>query len=90
MTENYREVKARIRTLEVEAERLRRRELQDVLVELRRKIKEYGIQPDQLFGPDLSDLVRYRHPETGQTWNGLGRPPNWIKGKDRALFSVIQ
>ncbi|KAG1549044.1 hypothetical protein G6F50_013393 [Rhizopus delemar] len=54
---------------------------------MRQKIKEYGIKPDHLFGPDLSDLVRYRHPETGQTWNGIGRPPNWIRGKDRHAFS---
>ncbi|EJO29814.1 H-NS histone family protein [Achromobacter marplatensis] len=88
MEENYRQVKARIRTLEAEAERLRRQELQIILVDMRQKIKEYGIKPDHLFGPDLSDLVRYRHPETGQTWNGIGRPPNWIRGKDRHAFSV--
>lgn len=88
MAENYRQVRARIRTLEVEAERLRRQELRDVLADMRRKIQEYQIMPEQLFGPNLSDLVRYRHPETGQTWNGIGRPPNWIKGKDRDLFHV--
>ncbi|MBO1113848.1 H-NS family nucleoid-associated regulatory protein [Bordetella petrii] len=88
MAENYRQVKARIRTLEAEAERLRRQELRDVLADMRRKIQEYQIMPEQLFGPNLSDLVRYRHPETGQTWNGIGRPPNWIKGKDRDLFHV--
>ncbi|MBO9353754.1 H-NS histone family protein [Bordetella petrii] len=67
---------------------MRRQELRDAIVDMRRKIKEYGIVPEQLFGPDLSDLVRYRHPETGQTWNGVGRPPNWIKGQDREQFRV--
>ncbi|MBV7482412.1 H-NS family nucleoid-associated regulatory protein [Bordetella sp. BOR01] len=88
MAENYRQVKARLRTLEVEAERLRQKELRNVLADMRQKIREYGIAPEQLFGPDLSDLVRYRHPETGQTWNGIGRPPNWIRGKDRGPFHV--
>lgn len=88
MTENYRQVKQRIRCLEVEANRLRRQELQVVLADMRQKIREYGITPEQLFGPDLSDLVRYRHPETGQTWNGIGRPPNWIRGEDRSRFRV--
>jgi len=88
MTNNYQQVKAHIRTLQAEAERLRRRELREVLADIRWKIKEYGITSEQLFGPDLSDLVRYRHPDTGQTWNGIGRPPNWIKDKDRDPFRV--
>ncbi|AEC20404.1 histone family protein nucleoid-structuring protein H-NS [Pusillimonas sp. T7-7] len=88
MVESYRQVKARIHLLEAEAERLRRQELGDVLTDMRQKIKEYGIRPEQLFGPGLSDLVRYRDPETGQAWNGIGRPPNWIKGKDRGPFRV--
>lgn len=88
MAESYRQVKARIRALEAEADQLRRRELRAILIDIRLKIREYGITPEQLFGPDLTDLVRYRNPESGQTWNGMGRPPNWIKGKDRALFLV--
>ena len=55
---------------------------------MRQKIREYGITPEQLFGPDLSDLVCYRDPESGQTWNGIGRPPKWIKGKDRDFYRV--
>jgi len=88
MGTSYRQVKQRIRELEREAEQLRREELRQVLAELRRKVREYGITPEQLFGPDLSDLVRFRDPETGMTWNGFGRPPNWIRGKDRERFRI--
>lgn len=88
MTETYRMMKARLCALEAEAEAMRRRELPDVVADMRQKIRDYGITPDQLFGPELSDLVRYRDPETGHTWNGMGRPPNWIKGKDRRPFRV--
>jgi DNA-binding protein H-NS len=70
------------------AERLRRQELRDLLAEIRQKIKDYSITPEQLFGPDLSDLVRYCNPETGQTWSGFSRPLNWIEGKDRNLYRV--
>jgi hypothetical protein len=38
--------------------------------------------------PDLSDLVVFRDPQTGSTWCGFGRPPNWIPGKDRAKYRV--
>ena len=88
MPPTYREFKEHIRKLEQEAEQARRSELRQVVAELRKKIREYGITPDQLFGPDLSALVHFRDPETGKTWNGLGRPPNWIRGKDRDRFRV--
>nr|WP_084241920.1 H-NS family nucleoid-associated regulatory protein [Variovorax soli] len=39
-------------------------------------------------GPGIDDLVRYRDPESGRTWSGYGRPPNWIRGKDRERFLV--
>lgn len=41
-------------------------------------------------GPSLDDLVRYRDPESGRTWCGFGRPPDWIRGKDRERFRVQQ
>ncbi len=81
-------MKEEIRKLELEAVRTRRSELRRVLIDLRARVKEYGITPEQLFGCDLSDLVRFRDPETGRTWNGHGRPPNWIRGKDRRQYMV--
>lgn len=88
MTPTYRQVKDRIEELEREAEALRRHEARAIIADIRRKIREYCLTPEQLFGPDLSDLVRYRDPQTGKTWNGFGRPPKWIQGKDRALYRV--
>ncbi|WP_183012426.1 H-NS family nucleoid-associated regulatory protein [Achromobacter sp. UMC46] len=47
--------------------------------------------PNGSGNPDLSalaELVRYQDPETGNTWCGFGRPPNWIRGKDRARFRI--
>jgi DNA-binding protein H-NS len=88
MEENYREMTERIRVMQAQAERLRRRELHDVLADMRQKFRDNRITPEQLFGHDLSNLVRYRDPETGQTWNGVSRPPNWIRNKDRSLYRV--
>lgn len=72
----------------LEAGQVQQTQLHEVLVELRKKIKEFAITSEQLFGPDLSDFVRFRDPETGKTWNGAGRPPNWIRDKDREQFRV--
>lgn len=88
MGTSYGQVMQRIRELEREAEQLRREELRQVLADLRNKVREYGITHEELFGPDLSALVRFRDPDTGKTWNGFGRPPNWIRGKDRDRFRV--
>ncbi len=84
----YRQFRSRIRELESEVERLRQRELHELISGMRSKIAEYGITPEQLFGADLSDLAQFRDPETGRSWNGFGRPPNWIRGKDREQFRI--
>ncbi|MEK6351402.1 MAG: H-NS histone family protein [Burkholderia cenocepacia] len=31
---------------------------------------------------------KYRDPESGKTWSGKGREPEWLKGKDRASYLV--
>lgn len=50
--------------------------------------RERDSTPQPWSGPDLSALVRYRDPQTGRTWNGFGRPPNWIRGQKRERFCV--
>jgi len=34
-----------------------------------------------------ASVVKYRNPETGQTWSGRGRAPNWLQG-DREQYAV--
>ncbi|MGA7812144.1 H-NS family nucleoid-associated regulatory protein, partial [Caballeronia sp.] len=31
---------------------------------------------------------KYRNPDSGVEWSGMGREPFWIKGKDRAQFQI--
>jgi DNA-binding protein H-NS len=34
-------------------------------------------------------VAKYRDPESGKTWTGRGKPPNWIVGaKDRTVFLI--
>lgn len=49
---------------------------------------EYGLTAADVFpaaGKPAASMSqpKYRHPETGATWTGRGKPPNWIVGKDR-------
>lgn len=32
---------------------------------------------------------KYRDPSTGNTWTGRGKPPAWIRNKDRSAFQII-
>jgi DNA-binding protein H-NS len=43
--------------------------------------------------PAAAPAARYRNPETGETWSGRGRAPNWLKraeeqGRGRGDFAV--
>jgi DNA-binding protein H-NS len=84
----YRDIRRRIKQLEDEAELLRKSELAEVIAQLRGQIEEYRLTQDDLFGPEAGPLAQYRDPETGQTWSGFGRPPNWIRGKNRERYRV--
>lgn len=39
-------------------------------------------------GTKTVGVPKYRDPETGRTWTGHGKPPNWIAGKDREGFLI--
>jgi DNA-binding protein H-NS len=32
----------------------------------------------------------YQDPKSGATWNGRGKPPNWIAGKNRERFLIVR
>lgn len=34
--------------------------------------------------PREKGVIRFRHPETGKTWTGVGRPPEWFKAHPNA------
>jgi DNA-binding protein H-NS len=41
--------------------------------------------------PKATAKPKYRNPETGATWTGRGKPPNWIKdAKNRDAFLISQ
>lgn len=77
---SYQELKAKAEELFAKAEEARKRERQDVIKEIKKKIAEYGIRPS-----DLGFAVRpanklapvYRGPD-GKTWSGKGRKPRWV------------
>lgn len=56
----------------------------------------YDLTPSDIFPPAARAAQRqpakvapkYRNPETGATWTGRGKPPVWIRNKDRTRFEI--
>lgn len=69
-----------------------------VIAAIKSKMAAYNITLEELrrgprkpprAAPKDSRPVRYRNPETGETWSGRGRRPKWISGnKDIDRFRV--
>jgi DNA-binding protein H-NS len=39
-------------------------------------------------GTRAKPKAKYRDPESGQEWSGMGKPPMWIRDKDRDQFLI--
>lgn len=85
---SYQEIVQKIGELQKQAEEIKTREQAGVISEIRQKISEYGITPEELgFGGKHSTYkkatrkvaVRYRNPkEYNETWTGRGKRPSWL------------
>lgn len=67
---------------QVEAELAARREaLADRIREVRTLMAEHDITLEDLLDGGDADpgRITHRHPVTGETWNGLGTQPEWVR-----------
>ena len=66
----------------------------------RELIERFNLTPGDLFGKVKKPHAlkgqkrgpaepKYRHPDTGATWTGRGKPPHWL-GKDRDAFLIAK
>jgi DNA-binding protein H-NS len=95
----YKELLSQIEQLKVEAEDARQAEISAGIAEIKQRMAELGITVDDLSGAKRMNYrrrsvatpsaVKYRNPETGQTWSGKGRTPGWVRAvEDRSVFLV--
>lgn len=89
----YADIQDKIKELQVQAEQVRKDEIQSVISEINAKIALYNIKQQELKFPDsLKSKVKsdskqpkdklppkYRNEETGDEWSGRGTKPGWIK-----------
>jgi DNA-binding protein H-NS len=80
----YLELMEKAQKLMAEAEQVRRKEISDVIADIRQKLQDIGGAPAaRRRGPGIkntkSKTVKYRGPN-GETWGGgRGRKPRWIQ-----------
>ncbi|MCK5769239.1 H-NS histone family protein [Algiphilus sp.] len=98
----YKDLLTKIETLKAQAEEERRKEIADVVADIKQKMAEYGIKPSDLgfSGGRASKSAskgtvapKYRDPATGKTWTGRGRAPKWVaeaesRGVSRDTFLI--
>lgn len=96
---SLKEIQVQIEQLQQQAAEQRDRELADAVQKIRDLMQEYGITVDDLqsvrkngagkkSAAKKSGTVQFRDPETGNTWSGRGRMPNWLSGHDKERFRV--
>lgn len=85
----YAEIQAEIKTLETQAFEARKKELSEVIADIRAKIETFGLTQKDIFRigdkqkksttPKVAVLkgATYRHID-GRFWSGHGRRPEWI------------
>ncbi|CAM2148492.1 DNA-binding protein H-NS [Pararobbsia alpina] len=83
------------RRIEQEIADLTAAERSTQLAQVREVIATFGFTADELFakpkkqkGPAVQRPAKYRDPETGSTWSGRGKPPQWIQGKPREPYLI--
>jgi DNA-binding protein H-NS len=91
---SLKEIQAQIEQLQQLAAAQRENELSGAVQQIRDLMQEYGITVDDLQprgkkgAAKKSGTVQFRNAETGDTWSGRGRMPNWLAGQDREKFRV--
>jgi DNA-binding protein H-NS len=87
----YKELLAQREALEAQIQNARKQEVSEVIAKVRGLVQDYGLTAEDIFTVRRTPSVaapKYRNPETGDTWTGRGKPPNWIKDKDRTPFAI--
>lgn len=65
-------------------------QINDLTSRREKLIATYGMPKKQRKAPTKTEtVVKFRHPETGQTWSGKGRVPGWLI-EARQQFAEIE
>ena len=92
---NLKELLAAKAALDAEIASARKTESADALRRVHALVSEFGFTSQQVFplvGIKSKEKKKadpkFRNPETGATWSGRGKPPQWLEGKNREDFVI--
>jgi DNA-binding protein H-NS len=96
---SYKQLTAQLEKLHKEVAAAREKEIAEAIAEIKAKIEEYDITPEELGFASVAAAAarqgkkeplpaRYLNPKTGETWSGRGRAPGWLAGKNRERFLI--
>ena len=91
---NLQAIEAQIRKLQQRAEQLKKANKAPIVADILRRMRDHGITLDDLRAGERNGkgaartrrpaAIKYRHPQTGETWTGRGRPPRWLASAEAA------
>lgn len=93
---SYKELLQQREALEQKIGEARKRELSDAVAQVRSLINEFKLTQEDIFSGGRKKnssaggtvAAKYRDPASGSTWTGRGKPPLWIKDKDRSQYEI--
>lgn len=94
----YLELKKQAEDLAARAEEARVAEIDAMIDDIRAKVEEFGITPNEIFGrrkraagsksTKAALPAKYQDPKTGATWSSRGKAPSWLAGKNRDKYLI--
>ena len=89
----YKELLEQRAQLEKQISDARKAEVGDAVAKIRALMKDYDlsisdIEPSRSADKREKVEPKFRDPATGATWTGRGKPPAWIKDKNRDDFAI--
>lgn len=88
MSKSYKQIQKQIETLQRQAEKMRKQEVDGVVARIKVAIAHYGLTAEQLgFGIAATrrkaklparQLAKYSD-DQGNSWSGIGKRPNWLR-----------
>lgn len=92
---SYKDLLAQLAQLDAAIAAARTAEREGALKQIRSIMAEFEISATELQTPPAAKRRKrrplthqYRDPNTGATWSGWGRPPDWIVDKDRDNYRI--
>ena len=91
MTQSYKQIQKQIETLQRQAEKLRKQEVDGVVARIKVAIAHYGLTPEQLGFGATAGSVKAKAGKTaptrstkysdgqGNSWSGIGKRPSWLR-----------